>query len=44
MPHLLAAAERCLTGKAIPTAEDMKNEAACNTFRNAVRDTVGRIR
>jgi tetratricopeptide (TPR) repeat protein len=44
VPHLLAAAERCLTGKAIPTAEDMKNEAACNTFRNAVRDTVGRIR
>jgi len=43
-PHLLAAAERCLTGKAIPTAEDMKNEAACNVFRNAVRDAVGRIR
>lgn len=44
VPHLMAAAERCLTGKAIPTAEDMKNEAACNTFRNAVRDAVGRIR
>ena len=43
-PHLLAAAERCLTGKAIPTAEDMKNEAACNVFRNAVRDAMGRIR
>ena len=44
VPHLLAAAERCLTGKAIPTAEDMKNEAACNAFRNAVRDAVGRLR
>jgi tetratricopeptide (TPR) repeat protein len=44
VPHLLAAAERCLTGKAIPTAEDMKNEAKCQELRNAVRDAVGRIR
>jgi tetratricopeptide (TPR) repeat protein len=44
VPHLLAAAERCLTGKAIPTAEDMKNEAKCQELRNAIRDAVGRIR
>ena len=44
VPHLLVAAERCLTGKAIPTAEDLKNEAKCQELRNAIRDAVGRIR
>jgi tetratricopeptide (TPR) repeat protein len=43
-PHLLVAADKCLVKSAFPTAEDMKNEAACNVFRNAVRDAMGRIR
>ena len=41
---LLAAADRCLVTTAFPTAEEMKRDAACNVFRNAVRDAVGRIR
>jgi tetratricopeptide (TPR) repeat protein len=44
VPHLLAAADKCLSNVAFPTAEDMKKDAACNVFRNAVRDAVGRIR
>jgi tetratricopeptide (TPR) repeat protein len=44
VPHLLAAADRCLVNVAFPTAEDMKRDAACNVFRNAVRDAVGNIR
>ena len=44
VPHLLNAAQSCQTGKAIPTAEDLKNEAKCDEFRRAVRDAVGRIR
>ena len=42
--HLLQAASVCKNAKAIPTAEDMKNEAKCDELGNAVRDTVGRIR
>lgn len=44
VPHLLAAADKCLVNVAFPTAEDMKRDAACNEFRRAVRDAVGRIR
>jgi tetratricopeptide (TPR) repeat protein len=43
-PHLLAAAESCKVAVAIPTAEDLKNDAKCNEFGNVVRDTVGKIR
>ena len=46
VPHLLAAADKCLSTAAIQnmTPEAMKRDAECNTFRNAVRDAVGRIR
>jgi tetratricopeptide (TPR) repeat protein len=45
-PHLLAAAEKCLSTDSFQKmdAESMKRDAACNAFRNAVRDAVGKIR
>ena len=43
-PHLLAAAESCKVAVAIPTSEDLKNDAKCNEFGNVVRDTVPKIR
>ena len=43
-PHLLQAASACKNAKAIPTAEDMANEAKCDLLGNAVRDTVAKIR
>jgi len=42
--HLLQAASACKNAKAIPTAEDMANEAKCDQLGNAVRDTVSKIR
>ena len=43
-PHLLAAATACQVAVAIPTAEDLKNDAKCNQLGNAVRTSVGQIR
>jgi tetratricopeptide (TPR) repeat protein len=43
-PHLLAAASACQVAVAIPTAEDLKNDAKCNQLGNAVREAVGRFR
>jgi tetratricopeptide (TPR) repeat protein len=42
-PHLIAAASACKSAVAIPTAEDLKNDAKCNELGNAVREAVGRF-
>jgi tetratricopeptide (TPR) repeat protein len=46
VPHLLNAAEKCLSTDSFQKMDEasMKRDAACNAFRNAVRDAVGRIR